>query len=125
MDTVVAGTDEEIGSVAVGMSGFILEACLGAMEGGSLEVDSNMQNPKDPKPKNTCLCIGVTPDYTPEKAVQQASLEVFVGFNLPTTTTDLPAAAIPLSVVFPFCTDAIDSSFAEKELSERLGSERF
>ncbi|GKA52181.1 hypothetical protein Tco_0745377 [Tanacetum coccineum] len=66
---------DEIDSVAVGMSGFILEACLGAMEGGSLEVDSNTQKPKDPEPKNTCLCIGVTPDYTLEKAVQQASLE--------------------------------------------------
>ncbi|GKB50758.1 hypothetical protein Tco_0901511 [Tanacetum coccineum] len=47
MDTVVAETDDEIDSAVVGMSGFILEVCVDAMEGGSLE----------------------------EKAVQQASLE--------------------------------------------------
>ncbi|GKB06703.1 hypothetical protein Tco_0834936 [Tanacetum coccineum] len=92
MDTVVAGTDDEIDSVAVGMSGFILEACLGAMEGGSLEAtpsgnvkaSENVGSPqliptcksqRIQNQKNTCLCIGVTPDYTPEKAVQQASLE--------------------------------------------------
>ncbi|GKB31491.1 hypothetical protein Tco_0870892 [Tanacetum coccineum] len=54
MDTFMVETDDEIDSVAIGMSGFILEACVDAIEGGSLEV---------------------TPDYTPEKAVQQASLE--------------------------------------------------
>ncbi|GJW56755.1 hypothetical protein Tco_0103486 [Tanacetum coccineum] len=37
MGTIVARPDDEIDSVAVGMSRFILEACLGAMEGGSLE----------------------------------------------------------------------------------------
>nr|GEU61502.1 hypothetical protein [Tanacetum cinerariifolium] len=37
IDTVVAETDDEIDSVAIGMSGCILEACLGAMEGGSLK----------------------------------------------------------------------------------------
>ncbi|GKC46559.1 hypothetical protein Tco_1064281 [Tanacetum coccineum] len=37
MDTVVAETDDEIDSASVGMSGFILEACVDAMEDGSLE----------------------------------------------------------------------------------------
>nr|GEY67835.1 hypothetical protein [Tanacetum cinerariifolium] len=63
-DTVMAETDDEIDSAAVEMSGFILEACVDAMKGGSPE-----------EPKNTCLCIGVTPDYTAEKAVQQVSLK--------------------------------------------------
>ncbi|GJY92670.1 hypothetical protein Tco_0508452 [Tanacetum coccineum] len=61
MDTVVAETDDEIDSVAmdidnvvvdiVGMSGVIIDVCVGSMEGGSLE------------------------DYTPQNAVQQISLE--------------------------------------------------
>ncbi|GKE32703.1 hypothetical protein Tco_1452025, partial [Tanacetum coccineum] len=92
MDTVVAETDDEINSASVGMSGFILEACVDAMEDGSLEatpsgnvkVSGNVGSPqliptrqsqRIENQKNTCLCIGVTPDYTPEKAVQQASLE--------------------------------------------------
>ncbi|GKF60291.1 hypothetical protein Tco_0177077, partial [Tanacetum coccineum] len=37
MDTFMAETDDEIDSVAIGMSGFILEACVDAIEGGSLE----------------------------------------------------------------------------------------
>ncbi|GJX98859.1 hypothetical protein Tco_0355878 [Tanacetum coccineum] len=37
MDTVMAKTDDEIDSAAVGMSGFILEACVDAIEGGGLE----------------------------------------------------------------------------------------
>nr|GEV32908.1 hypothetical protein [Tanacetum cinerariifolium] len=41
MDTVVAETDDEIDSVVVGMSGFVLEACVGAMEGGNLKGDKN------------------------------------------------------------------------------------
>ncbi|GJU32010.1 hypothetical protein Tco_1175599 [Tanacetum coccineum] len=65
MDTVVAETDDEIDSASVGMSGFILEACVDAMEDGSLEGGGDR-------------------------------------FNLPTTPPALPAAAIPLSVVFPF-----------------------
>ncbi|GJY48769.1 hypothetical protein Tco_0438725 [Tanacetum coccineum] len=64
MDTVVAENDDEIDSAAVGMSGFILEACVDAMEGGGLEGGGDR-------------------------------------FNLPTTPPALPAAAIPLSVVFP------------------------
>ncbi|GKE60010.1 hypothetical protein Tco_1510377, partial [Tanacetum coccineum] len=92
MDTVVARTRDEIDSVAVGMNGFILEACLGAMEGGNLEAtpsgnvkaSGNVGSPqliptrksqRIQNQKNACLCIGVTPDYTSEKAVQQASLE--------------------------------------------------
>nr|GFB69072.1 hypothetical protein [Tanacetum cinerariifolium] len=37
MDTVVAETDDEIDSAAVGMGGFILKACVDVIEGGSLE----------------------------------------------------------------------------------------
>ncbi|GKD60467.1 hypothetical protein Tco_1297976, partial [Tanacetum coccineum] len=54
MDTVVAGTDDEIDSVAVGMSGFILEACLGAMEGGSLEQKSIQQASVEGNMKINC-----------------------------------------------------------------------
>ncbi|GJY00447.1 pentatricopeptide repeat-containing protein [Tanacetum coccineum] len=110
MDTVVAGTDDEIDSVAVGMSGFILEACLGAMEGGSLEAtpsgnvkaSGNVGSPQliptrksqriQPK-KNTCLCIGVTPDQ--RETVQQASLEDKRGVPVnPTTFSELIASVI-------------------------------
>ncbi|GKC14507.1 hypothetical protein Tco_1011289 [Tanacetum coccineum] len=66
MDTFVAEIDDETDSTTVGMSGFILEACVDAIEGGSLEatpsgnvkasgnvgsLDSNTQKPKDPEPK--------------------------------------------------------------------------
>ncbi|GKF86260.1 hypothetical protein Tco_0254087, partial [Tanacetum coccineum] len=51
IDIVVVVTDNVVVDI-VGMSGVILEACVGAMECGSLEVvDSNTQKPNDPEQK--------------------------------------------------------------------------
>nr|GEV44348.1 chlorophyll a-b binding protein 3C, chloroplastic [Tanacetum cinerariifolium] len=75
LDTVVAETDDEIYSAVVGMSGFILEACVMQWKVAALKLIPTRQIQRIQNQKNTCLCIGVTPDYTPEKAVQQASLE--------------------------------------------------
>ncbi|GJY68967.1 hypothetical protein Tco_0471949 [Tanacetum coccineum] len=49
IDIVVVETDDEIDSVAIEMSRVILEACVGSMKGGSLEVqqaslEGNMEN---------------------------------------------------------------------------------
>nr|GEV30840.1 hypothetical protein [Tanacetum cinerariifolium] len=66
VDTIVDETNDEIDSVAVGMSGVILEACVGAMKGDNLEgkwkcgksaVDSNTQNPKDPELKKAAFAL--------------------------------------------------------------------
>ncbi|GJW07333.1 hypothetical protein Tco_1569756 [Tanacetum coccineum] len=128
MDTVVAETDDEINSASVGMSEFILEACVDAMEDGSLEatpsgnvkVSGNVGSPqliptrqsqRIENQKNTCLCIGVTPDYTPEKAVQQASLEG----NMENQLSNVKQSGNEGR-------NTSVGSFAEKELSERLSN---